>query len=413
MEAQIVTIGEELLSGATLDTNSRFLAETLHRFGIRVRKIVTVGDELEGIVRALREAAQGAELVLVTGGLGPTPDDRTREAAAEAFDLRLLLHEDYLRELKEKFAAWGLTFTETDEAQAQLPEGAEIIPNPLGLCGFRLQVRGCHLFFFPGVPKELRSMVQGTLIPFLSERSGGETVLVRLLKCFGPTESQVKELLEGLSGPFELAFLPSFPEIHLRLTVRGGTPEEAAGHLSAYEAEIRRRLGLHLFGSGDDTMEKVVGQLLRERGATIATAESCTGGLVAHRITEVPGSSDYFQGGVVSYSEEAKGRFLGVPREVLGRFGAVSAPCAEAMAKGVRERFGTTFGVSTTGVAGPTGGTPEHPVGTVFIGMAVGDRVEVKRYRFFGDRSQVKLMASEVALDRVRRFLLRNPDFRP
>ncbi|RLA99565.1 MAG: competence/damage-inducible protein A, partial [Deltaproteobacteria bacterium] len=281
MEAQIVTIGEELLSGATLDTNSRFLAETLHRFGIRVRKIVTVGDELEGIVRALREAAQGAELVLVTGGLGPTPDDRTREAAAEAFDLRLLLHEDYLRELKEKFAAWGLTFTETDEAQAQLPEGAEIIPNPLGLCGFRLQVRGCHLFFFPGVPKELRSMVQGTLIPFLSERSGGETVLVRLLKCFGPTESQVKELLEGLSGPFELAFLPSFPEIHLRLTVRGGTPEEAAGHLSAYEAEIRRRLGLHLFGSGDDTMEKVVGQLLRERGATIATAESCTGGLVA------------------------------------------------------------------------------------------------------------------------------------
>lgn len=413
MEAQIVTIGDELLNGATLDTNSRFLAETLHRFGIRVKRIVTVGDELKGIVNALREAAKEAELVLVTGGLGPTPDDRTREAAAEAFGLRLLLHQDYLKELKEKFAAWGLTFTETDEAQAQLPENAEILPNPLGLCGFKLHLQGCDLFFFPGVPKELQSMVQTTLIPFLSERSGGERVLVRLFKCFGPTESQIKELLEGLSGTFELAFLPSFPEIHLRLTVRGDTPEEAAERLSAYEAEISRRLGLHLFGSGDDTMEKVVGQLLRERGATIATAESCTGGLVAHRITEVPGSSDYFQGGVVSYSEEAKERFLDVPQEVLERFGAVSAPCAEAMAKGVRERFGTTFGISTTGVAGPTGGTPEQPVGTVFIGMAAGDLVEVKRYRFFGDRGQIKLMASEVALDRVRRFLLRNPDFRP
>lgn len=413
MRAEIVTIGDELLIGATLDTNSHYLAGVLHRFDVDLQRVVTVRDVLEEIVDALRAATRRAELVLVTGGLGPTPDDLTREAAAKAFGLGLALNEDYLEELKEKFKRWDLPFGKGEEDLALLPEGARVIPNPIGLCGFKLMVGKSHVFFFPGVPKELRAMVEGSLIPFLRKITGSIGVAEKLLKCFGPTESQVQEALKDLGGEFTLAFLPSFPEIHLRLTVRAPSPEEASRRLLDYEKEIRQRLGLHLYGTDDETMEEVLGRLLRERGATIATAESCTGGLVAHRITEVPGSSDYFLGGVVSYSEEAKQRLLGVPEGILRHHGAVSAPCAEAMAKGVKERFGATFGVSTTGIAGPSGGTPEHPVGTVFIGMAVGDHVEVKRYRFFGDRSQVKLMASEVALDRVRRFLLRNPEFRP
>ncbi|RLA98696.1 MAG: competence/damage-inducible protein A, partial [Deltaproteobacteria bacterium] len=366
----------------------------------------------EEIVEVLREAMGMADVVLVTGGLGATPDDLTREAAALAFGRRLVLNEEYRESLKEKFREWGLDFTREEERQAFLPEGAVPLPNPIGICGFRMEAEGKVAFFFPGVPRELREMVKGSLVPFLQERAEGAS-FSKLFKVFGPTESGVKELLEGFEGDFTLAFLPSFPEIHLRLTLRGRDREELLKEMEGLEEELRGRLGLHLFGTEDDTMEKVVGELLRERGATIATAESCTGGLVAHRITEVPGSSDYFEGGVVSYSNRAKVELLGVPEEILGRHGAVSEETARLMAQGIRERRRTTFGLSTTGIAGPTGGTPEAPVGRIFIALATKDHVEVRRYDLFGDRGQIKLLASEIALDRVRRFLLRNPDFRP
>ncbi len=236
----------------------------------------------------------------------------------------------------------------------------------------------------------------------------GEREIVRslLLKVFGLTEAQIKELLQGIGGGIELVYLPSFPEIHLKLVGRGTNAREVEARLKRSEAEIADRLGIELFGRGTEVMEGVVGRLLREEGSTIAVAESCTGGLIAHRITEIPGSSDYFLLGVVAYSNQAKEALLGVSHSILTRYGPVSKETAEQMAAGVRERSGAAIGIATTGIAGPTGGTPENPVGRVFIALATGALREVKQYDFIGDRHEIKLAASELALDRVRRYLL-------
>jgi nicotinamide-nucleotide amidase len=236
----------------------------------------------------------------------------------------------------------------------------------------------------------------------------GEREMVRssLLKIFGLTEAQVKEILQGLGGGVELVYIPSFPEIHLKLVGRGADEMEVKIRLKRSEAEIADRLGIDLFGRGDEVMEGVVGRLLREKGSTIAVAESCTGGLIAHRITEIPGSSAYFLRGVVAYSNQAKQELLGVPHSILARYGPVSKEIAERMATGVRESSKATIGIATTGIAGPTGGTPETPVGRVFIVLATEALREVKQYDFIGDRHAIKLIASEVALDRVRRYLL-------
>ncbi len=227
-----------------------------------------------------------------------------------------------------------------------------------------------------------------------------------LLKVLGPTKAQIKELLRGIGGGIELLYLPSFPEIHLKLVGRGANAREIESRLKRSEAEIADRLGIELFGRGDEEMEGVVGRLLREKNSTIAVAESCTGGLIAHRITEIPGSSDYFLLGVVAYSNQAKETLLGVARSILERNGPVSKETAEQMAVGVRERIGAAIGVATTGIAGPTGGTPENPVGRVFVAMATEALREVKQYELSGNRHEIKLMASELALDMVRRYLL-------
>jgi PncC family amidohydrolase len=235
-----------------------------------------------------------------------------------------------------------------------------------------------------------------------------ERTVVRslLLKIFGPTEAEVKGILQGIKGDIELAYLSSFPELHLKVVVRGADKEEVEARRQQVEDEIAERLGIYLFGRGDEVMEGVVGQLLRQRGSTIAVAESCTGGLIAHRITEIAGSSDYFLLGVVAYSNQAKEVLLGVPQAILARYGPVSKETAEQMAVGVRESSKSTIGIATTGIAGPAGGTPETPVGRVFVALATDAVREVKQFDFSGDRHEIKLLASEVALDRVRRYLL-------
>ncbi len=408
MRVEIITIGGEVITGHTVNTNAVFLAQQVSSLGAEVTRVVSVGDEIEAISGVLREALERADLILVTGGLGPTPDDVTSQAAAHALGRKLTVHRGYLKTLHEKFRRWKLRLTPSDERQALLPEGAGPLPNPMGMCGFTLEEKGKRIFFFPGVPRELERIVEESLLPFLRERMGGEQEIVRssLLKVFGPTEAGMKELLQGMGGDFELAYLTSFPELHLRLMVRGADAEEVETRHQRYEREISDRLGIYLFGRGDEVMEGVAGRLLREKKTTIAVAESCTGGLIAHRITEIPGSSDYFVRGVVAYSNQAKEELLGVPRAILERFGPVSRETVEHMATGVKERSKTTLGIATTGIAGPTGGAPETPVGRVFIALAAEDTMEVKQYDFFGDRHQVKLMASEVALDRVRRYLL-------
>jgi nicotinamide-nucleotide amidase len=408
LKIEIITIGNEVISGHIVDTNAAFLADTVFSLGAEVTRVVSVGDEVETIAEVLREARTRADLILITGGLGPTPDDRTPEAAAHALGRELTVHTKYLDTLKAKFRRWNLRFTHSDDKLALLPEGAEPLPNPIGMCGFKLDERDKTIFFFPGVPRELERLVEESLVPFVREKMGGQKEIVRsaLFKVFGLTEARVKEIIQGIQGGIELAYLPSFPEIHLRVVVRGSDAEKVEARCKRSEDEIAERLGIYLFGTGDEVMEGVVGRLLRENGKTIAVAESCTGGLIAHRITEIPGSSDYFPRGVVAYSNQAKEELLGVPPAILKKYGPVSSETAEHMAVGVRERSSAAIGVATTGIAGPKGGTTQTPVGRVFIALAADDMLEVKQYDFFGDRHGVKLMASAVALDRVRRYLL-------
>jgi len=407
LKVEIITVGDEVIFGHIVDTNAAFLANAVYSLGAKVTRIISVGDDVAAISEVLREATSRADLIIVTGGLGSTPDDLTSQAAAQAFGRRFALHKGYLESIREKFQGWDLKFTPSSERQAMLPEGAQPLPNPIGICGFKLEEAGKTLFFLPGVPREVEKITEGVLLPFLRERiRGKEVIRASLLKIFGPTETGVKELLQDLEGDYELAYLPSFPEIHLRLVVRGADEADVEARKKRYEEGIRKKLGIHLFGKDDEVLEGVVGELLKEKGMTISVAESCTGGLVAHRITEIPGSSDYFLGGVVVYSNQAKEELLGVPRHILERFGPVSRQTAEFMARGVRRLNRTTLALATTGIAGPTGGTPETPVGRVFIALAAQDEVKVRKYDFFGDRHQIKLMASEVTLDMVRRYLL-------
>jgi nicotinamide-nucleotide amidase len=410
LRVEIITIGNEVISGHIVDTNAAFLADTVFSLGAKITRLVSVGDDTEAIAETLREAMSRADLILVTGGLGPTPDDVTPEAAARALGKELTLHKEYLNTLKSNFRRWHLIFTPSDEKVAYLPEGAVQLPNPVGMCGFRLDEGNKSIFFFPGVPRELKGLIEESLRPFLREKMCGEKEVVRtsLLKIFGPTEAGVKETLQGIKGDIEVAYLPSFPEIHLRVIVRGTNEKEVEARLKCSDDEIAGRLGVYLFGKGDEVMEGVVGKLLREKKSTIAVAESCTGGLIAHRITEVSGSSDFFRQGVVAYSNQAKEELLGVPHSTLERIGPVSKETAQQMAQGIRERSKTTLGLATTGIAGPTGGSAINPVGRVFIALVAEDMVEVKEYDFFGDRHQVKFMTSEVALDRVRRYLIRH-----
>jgi nicotinamide-nucleotide amidase len=409
MHVEIITIGNELIAGHILDTNAVLLSDVLFSAGAHVTRIVSVDDDRGAIVAALQEGMTRADLIVVTGGLGPTPDDLTVEAAAQVLGRGIILHTVYLDTLKEKFKQWNLKFTLTDERVAYLPKGAQPLPNPVGMCGFRIDEGQKTIFFFPGVHREVKKLVEGTLLPFVRERMRKEKAVVStaLLKVFGPTEAQVKEMIQGaIERGIEVAYLPSFPDIHLRVIARGENEREVESRRQQAEAAIAECLGVYLFGRGDEIMEGVVGRLLIERNATIAIAESCTGGLISHRVTEIAGSSAYFLHGVVAYSNPAKEALLGVPHAMLERCGPVSKEVVEQMAAGVRASSGASIGIATAGIAGPTGGTPETPVGRVFIALAADQFQEVKQYDFFGDRHQVKLMASKVALDRVRRYLL-------
>jgi nicotinamide-nucleotide amidase len=301
----------------------------------------------------------------------------------------------------------------SNEKQAVFPTGAEIIPNPVGTApGFCLRSGGTWFFFLPGVPRELRQLFRESVLPRLeSERKGNLHYRARLLKVFGLTESAIADRLRGLNPEVfsaEIAYLPRYPENHVKVIARGSDAGAVEENLTKVEKIIREKLGGRVFAVDRETLEEIIGRLLKERRATLAVAESCTGGLVAHRLTNVAGSSDYFERGLVVYSNRAKTELLGIPDDLIGRLGAVSGPVAEKMAEGVRLLSRSTLGLGITGIAGPGGGSPEKPVGTVFIALAGPDGTAAKAYRFWGDREQVKGITAQTALDWVRRYLLRN-----
>lgn len=408
---EVVAIGDELLSGDVIDTNSSHVSRELFSIGIEVKYRQVVGDDIDSIKKALDLAAERSQVCVVCGGLGPTEDDMTTKAAAESLGVDLQLDEGVLASLKERFEKLGIAWTESNVKQAMFPVGSEILPNKWGsAAGFMIKNGSSYQFFLPGVPAELEKMMANVVIPRIIKYFGrGETFLKRSLKFFGVTESKLNTLLADLSwssDSYRISSLPHFPEVEIKIIAWGGSPEEVERILNNVENMIRERAGSYIYGTDSQTLEERVGALLRERKMTLAVAESCTGGLIGDMITKVPGSSDYFERGLVTYSNRAKIELLGVPEEVLRRHGAVSESTARAMAKGVRERSRTSIGLATTGIAGPTGGSPEKPVGTVFIAVTDGDKTICKRYQFGGDRLRIKALTASVALENLRRFLL-------
>lgn len=411
--AAILSTGDELTSGRTVDTNASFIADLLIAEGIDVVAVLVVGDDPERIAWAWRKAFERADVVVSTGGLGPTADDLTTETLARLLDRPLALDPSVVDRIREMFAAMGRTMPENNLKQALFPEGAVVVPNSLGTApGFRLAVDSPdglrHAVVLPGVPREMKAMLTSEVLPWLRSLRGDLTVYrSHTFQTFGISESGLDELVAGAVEPGEgrIAFRAAFPQISVRVTVHGPAAE-VDSRLAEMAARLRERVRPYLYGEGDATMEAVVGERLAAARATLAVAESCTGGLIGHRLTGVPGSSAYFLGGVVAYGNDAKVGVLGVRAETLQTHGAVSCETAEEMARGVRTRLGSTFGLATTGIAGPTGGTTEKPVGTVCVALAAPTRTWSRRYQLWGTREWIKLLTSQIALDWVRRALL-------
>jgi nicotinamide-nucleotide amidase len=415
MTAEIISVGTELLLGQIVNTNAAFLGTELASLGLNLYHITTVGDNLGRATAAIRAALDRAEVILITGGIGPTPDDVTREAIAAALEEELVFHEELAQELREFFAARNRPMVDLNLRQAYLPASARAIPNPLGTApGILAEKDGRVVIALPGVPYEMQRMFQEHVRPYLRQRSPTSSLLrSRVVRTFGLGESalvaEIADLLEGQTNP-TLAPLVRRGEVTLRLTARASDEAEAERLLDALEAQLRERLGPYIFGIDEQGLEQEVGRLLTAQGSTLAVAESCTGGLIGDRLTNVPGSSNYFLGGVIAYSDAIKRDLLGVPAETLRTWGAVSAETAQAMAQGVRQRFGADWGVAATGIAGPAGGTPEKPVGLVYVAVAGNQgALACQEYRWTGPREEIKYRTSQAALDLVRRSLLRGP----
>jgi nicotinamide-nucleotide amidase len=407
--AAILSTGDELTTGRIADTNAQWIADKLFECGVEVPCVLVVGDFPARLAWAWCEALAQADLVISTGGIGPTADDLTTETVARVLGVPLAMDEASAERMRRFFAARGVDpMPENNLKQAMIPAGAVVVPNALGTApGYRATFGEKHLVVLPGVPREMKPMVEETVLPWLRAQRGGEVYLARTFQTFGISESGLDQLVAGVVDPAEgrLSFRASFPEVSLRLVVHG-TPEHAAERLAAVGDRLHERLGEYCYAEGARSMEEAVGQALRERGLRLALAESCTGGLVAHRVTNVPGSSAYFLGAIGAYADGAKQSLLGVPATTLERHGAVNEETACAMANGARRAFGADVAVATTGIAGPDGGTADKPVGLVCFALASADGVRGATHQLWGTRDWVKLLASQLALDMIRRHAL-------
>ena len=411
MKIEIITIGNELTSGEVVDTNAAYLAEALSEVGLEVIFVTTTGDDPWHIEDALLRSQERADAVIVSGGLGPTKDDITASSAAKALGLPLVLHKEVVESLRKRFAERGMEMPVSNEKQALFPKQAEIIPNPLGTaCGFVLRRIGKLFIFLPGVPRELKYLTKENVVPLL-QKERKEKIVVRssTLKVFGYTESAIADLLKDINPQnfsAVLAYFPRFPENHVKITVKGNMPAEVEENLEKLSQIIGEKLAGRVIATNEETLEEIVGRLLQSNQATLAVAESCTGGLVTHRLTQIPGSSAYLERGIVVYSNAAKVQMLQVPESLIAAHGAVSAEVAEKMAEGVRRASNTTLGLGITGIAGPGGASEEKPVGTVFIALASPKGTVSKKYQFSGERNQVKTISAYTGIDWVRRYFL-------
>jgi len=415
MRVELLCTGDELVTGLITDTNSPWFAARLFELGVKVERVVLVGDVRPDITHALLAAASRADVVLVSGGLGPTMDDFTLECAAAAAGVPLVDHPQVLEWLRERYAQRNIPMIASSYRMARVPQGAEPVRNPAGTAPMvMLRLGHCQLFFVPGVPREYRALAEAEVLPrlraLLEAEPGREYRAFRLLRTVGIPESQLDARVAPLVPQHPrvvFGFRTHAPENHLKLMASAPTQAEADAALSAAEAACRELFGTAIFGADGEEYAPVLARLLTQAGATLATAESCTGGMIAEQLTAVSGASTFFIGGAVSYSENMKRAWAGVPAEVLSRHTAVSRETALAMAEGVRAACETTYGLSVTGYAGPTGGTPEEPVGTVYCALAEKGRpTHCERLSIKGDRDRVRLFAATSALELLRLRLL-------
>jgi nicotinamide-nucleotide amidase len=404
MNASIIAVGSEMLGPTRVDTNSLKITALLELFGIPLVRKSIVSDSLDELADEIRFSLAHSDLLITSGGLGPTEDDLTREALAKALGLEFDVDQSIIEKLEQRFAARGWKMPEVNKKQANVFRGQTTLQNERGTApGFHLDLHGKHIWVFPGVPSELEWMLKTYMEPWLEQVSGGRTRHRRVLKVAGLGESAVEEKLKPYydahkGEPLTILASPGAVELHLIF--------DSQDEIAKRETELLDIFGVRIFGFDDDTLEGVIGRLLTERGETVSTAESCTGGLLSQRITDVAGSSAYFMSGIICYTAEAKITLAGVDPEIIQANGEVSEPVAIALARGIRERFRTTYGVGITGIAGPGGGSEEKPVGTVHIAVANGERVEHRRFFWPGTRSHVRWFSTQSALDLLRRFIL-------
>lgn len=407
MDAEIIAVGSELLTPDRADTNSLFLTGKLNSLGIEVRFKTIVGDDHERLAAVLRAALGRSGLIILIGGLGPTEDDVNRDVVAEVLGRPLIENPDIRLQLEKRFARLGRTMSENNLRQALVPEGAEWISNKNGTApGIWIEHQGVLILLLPGPPWELEAMFESECMPRLESRAGSGRIRTRVIKVVGLPESEVDKRIAPLYKEFKnpaTTILASLGSIEIHLRARGASAEEAEALLAPLADQIELELGEHVYATKGETLEEIVGMYLMMKQKTVAAAESCTGGLLAERLTRMPGSSNFFLGGAVCYSNELKTRLAGVPESLITQHGAVSKPVAQAMAEGIRKRSGASIGVGITGIAGPSGGSAEKPVGLVFIALADERSTQVREFRFPGNRERIRQWAATAALEIIRR----------
>jgi nicotinamide-nucleotide amidase len=409
MKAEIVAVGSELLSPDNVDTNSLYLTGRLNEAGCEVHLKTIVGDDLDDIAAVLHAALQRSDLTILSGGLGPTEDDRTRAAVASVLKRSVSIDDGILEALRQKFAARGFRMTKINERQAEVILGAEVLDNPMGTApGMWIEEKGRILVLLPGPPRELQSIFEKKVLPRIRELAGGMRLAYKSFHITGMTESELDSQIAPIYTAYprvRTTVLAGTRHIAVRL-YRWAEAGENPSDLDELAARIQAKLGDAIFTTRGESMEEVVGRQLRESGQTLAVAESCTAGMLGMHITRVPGSSDYFKGGILCYSNETKMELCGVPADMLQEFGAVSAEVAEALALGVRNSLHSSIGLAITGIAGPGGGSPEKPVGLVFIGVSDGKRTQSRHRIMPGDRESIRERSTYLALSWLRRFLM-------
>ena len=413
MKACILAVGSEMLTPLRVDTNSLVITERLNAVGYDVRLKAIVADDVDELVRGLNSALEWADLIVVTGGLGPTEDDITRDAVAQAMRVPLDLHEEIVDRLRERFAARGLRMPDINRRQAMVPRGATVLENPNGSApGLWLERGGTALVILPGPPREMTPMLEAVVHDRLASPNAAG-LFRRVLKITGRPESEVDALAQPVYSkwttgrvPIATTILAVLGQIELHLTASARSRAEADQALDLAIEELRPVIGASLYSVDGQPLEAVVGSLLRERKLTVAVAESCTGGLLASRLTDVPGSSDYFERGVVCYSNRSKIELAGVPDRLIHEHGAVSEPVARAMAEGIAARATTNAGIGVTGIAGPGGGSPDKPVGTVVVAVTMNGNTTVRTFRLFGGRDMIKFQAAQAGMNMLRLMLV-------